>query len=199
MSANVETMFYVREKPWHGLGTEVQEAPTSADALIYAGLDWEVLQKDVYAEDGSLIPGYKVNTRSTDNAALGIVSDRYKVVQNEDAFQFTDDLLGAGVSYETAGSLQGGRKVWIGRLFCPLLTILLLYRSLSLTGFAFNSFFTDYIDAGKAVAQHTESASTGVAGTVQDMLFDRKYKKTMQQNILSRKLVEYLDSMINEK
>ena len=21
MSANVETMFYVREKPWHGLGT----------------------------------------------------------------------------------------------------------------------------------------------------------------------------------
>ena len=113
MSANVETMFYVRQRPWHGLGTEVQEAPTSADALIYAGLDWEVLQKNVYAEDGSLIPGYRVNTRSTDNAALGIVSDRYKVVQNEDAFQFTDDLLGAGVSYETAGSLQGGRKVWL--------------------------------------------------------------------------------------
>lgn len=113
MSANVETMFYVREKPWHGLGTEVQEAPTSADALICAGLDWEVIQKNVYAEDGSLIPGYKVNTRSTDNAALGIVSDRYKVVQNEDAFQFTDDLLGAGVTYETAGALQGGRKVWL--------------------------------------------------------------------------------------
>ncbi len=37
MSANVETMFYVREKPWHGLGTEVKEAPTSADALVYAG------------------------------------------------------------------------------------------------------------------------------------------------------------------
>ena len=105
MSANVETMFYVREKPWHGLGTEVQEAPTSADALICAGLDWLVEQKNVYTEDGSLISGYKVNTRSTDNAALGIVSDRYKVVQNEDAFQFTDDLLGAGVTYETAGAL----------------------------------------------------------------------------------------------
>ena len=47
MSANVETMFYVREKPWHGLGTEVQEAPTSADALICAGLDWEVIQENV--------------------------------------------------------------------------------------------------------------------------------------------------------
>ena len=113
MSANVETMFYVREKPWHGLGTEVSEAPASLDALIYAGLDWRVEQKEVYTEDGTPIPGYKVNVRSTDHAALGIVSDRYKVVQNEDAFQFTNDLLGEGVTYETAGALQGGRKVWL--------------------------------------------------------------------------------------
>ena len=113
MSANIETMFYVRQKPWHGLGTEVQEAPASAAALICAGLDWNVIQKDVFTEDGVLIPGYKANLRDTDSAALGIVSDRYKVVQNRDAFQFTDDLLGAGVTYETAGALQGGRKVWM--------------------------------------------------------------------------------------
>ena len=113
MAANVETMFYVREKPWHGLGVEVTEAPTSSDALVYAGLDWTVEQKDVYTQDGNLIAGYKANTRNTDNTILGIVSDRYKVVQNEDAFQFTDDLLGAGVTYETAGALQGGRKVWM--------------------------------------------------------------------------------------
>ena len=113
MSANVETMFYVREKPWHGLGTEVKEAPTSADALVYAGLNWNVIQKNVYAADGTLISGYKVNTRSTDNATLGIVSDRYRVVQNEDAFKFTDALLGSGVTYETAGALQRGRKVWM--------------------------------------------------------------------------------------
>ncbi|MEH2940198.1 DUF932 domain-containing protein [Lawsonibacter sp. JLR.KK007] len=75
--------------------------------------NWEVVQTDVYTGDGSLIAGYKANLRSTDNAPLGIVSDRYKVVQNEDAFQFTDDLLGAGVTYETAGALQGGRKVWM--------------------------------------------------------------------------------------
>ena len=50
MSANVETMFYVREKPWHGLGTRIEEAPTSADALVYAGLDWTVEQKDVYCQ-----------------------------------------------------------------------------------------------------------------------------------------------------
>ncbi len=76
----------------------VQEALTSADALVYTGLDWTVEQKNVYTENDSLISGCKVNLRSTDNAALGIVSDRYKVVQNEDAFQFTDDLLSAGVT-----------------------------------------------------------------------------------------------------
>lgn len=41
------------------------------------------------------------------------MTDRYKVVQNVDAFRFTDELLGAGVKYETAGSLQSGRRTWI--------------------------------------------------------------------------------------
>ena len=113
MAHEIETMFYVREKPWHGLGVGVKKAPTSSDALVYAGLDWMVEQKDVYTQDGNLIAGYKANTRNTDNSVLGIVSDRYRVVQNEEAFAFTDDLLGAGVTYETAGALQGGRKVWM--------------------------------------------------------------------------------------
>lgn len=113
MSANVETMFYTREKPWHGLGTCVSEAPTSQQALIYAGLDWKVEQKDVYTPEHRLIPGFKTNVRDIDSAILGVVSDRYQVVQNEEAFRFTDDLLGEGVTYETAGSLQGGKKTWI--------------------------------------------------------------------------------------
>jgi len=44
---------------------------------------------------------------------LGVVSDRYRIVQNDEAFAFTDALLGEGVRYETAGSLQGGRRVWM--------------------------------------------------------------------------------------
>ena len=113
MAANVETMFSVREKPWHGLGTIVMEAPTSADALRIAGLDWRVLQEPVYTEFSELIGGYKVNVRDSDRKVLGVVSDRYKVVQNADAFSFTDELLGKGVRYETAGSLQEGKKVWL--------------------------------------------------------------------------------------
>ncbi len=113
MAANVESMFSVRERPWHGLGTEVVEAPESKTALRLAGLDWKIIQQDVYTEDNFIIPGYKVNVRDRDLATLGIVSDRYQVVQNEEAFAFTDELLSEGVTYETAGSLQGGRKVWI--------------------------------------------------------------------------------------
>lgn len=113
MAANVESMFYTREKPWHGLGTKVDEAPTSKEALELAGLNWKVLQKPIYTSSGTLIEGYKANVRNTDQNVLGIVTDRYKVVQNDEAFKFTDDLLGAGVRYETAGSLQDGKRIWL--------------------------------------------------------------------------------------
>ena len=113
MAANVETMFSVRKKPWHGLGQIVMEAPTSTDALRLAGLDWNVIQESVYTAFNEKVEGYKVNIRDTDRKVLGIVSDRYKVVQNADAFSFTDELLGKGVRYETAGSLQEGKKVWL--------------------------------------------------------------------------------------
>ena len=106
-------MMYVREKPWHGLGTEVPEAPTSADALRFAGLDWTVRQEPVYNSRGGVIKGYKSNVRDTDGNVLGIVGDRYKVVQNTDAFNFTDDLIGGDVRYETAGSLREGRQIWL--------------------------------------------------------------------------------------
>ena len=113
MAANIEGMFYVRETPWHGLGTKVMEAPTSKRALELAGLDWKVVQEPIYTENNELIEGYKANVRDVDRKTLGVVTDRYKIIQNEEAFAFTDELLGEGVRYETAGSLQGGKKVWI--------------------------------------------------------------------------------------
>lgn len=113
MAANVETMFYMREKPWHGLGVYVEKAPTSEDALRLAGLDWKVRQEDVYTDTGAFIAGYKVNVRDCDDKILGVVSNRYQIVQNEEAFAFTDALLGEGVTYETAGSLQEGKRVWM--------------------------------------------------------------------------------------
>lgn len=113
MAANVETMFSVRVKPWHGIGTIVEKCPNSKEALRLAGLDWNVEQRDVCTDSGVLIPGYKANVRDSDQSILGVVSERYQVVQNEDAFAFTDTLLGEGIKYETAGALQGGRRTFI--------------------------------------------------------------------------------------
>ena len=113
MSANVDTMFSTRMKPWHGLGVVVEESPTSKDALRLAGLNWSVEQRPIQTVDGVPLNGFKANVRSTDKKVLGVVTDKYKIVQNDEAFAFTDALLGEGITYETAGSLQEGRKVWL--------------------------------------------------------------------------------------
>lgn len=107
-----ETGFFVREPAWHKLGTVVAEAPTSADALRLAGLDWNVIQRDVYV-NGIIVPNYKANVRSSDDSVLGIVTDKYTIVQNQDAFSFADNLLGEGVTYESAGSLRNGKTAWL--------------------------------------------------------------------------------------
>ncbi len=115
MPAEVETMFSVNEVPWHGLGVIVKEAPTSEDAIRLAGLDWTVEQEDIRLDsvNGQVIEGYKANVRSSDNSVLGIVSDKYKIIQNSEAFAFTDFLLSEGVTYETAGSFRNGKSVWL--------------------------------------------------------------------------------------
>ena len=110
----VETCMSVREMPWHGLGTIVQEAPTSQDAIEIAGLNWEVISNPIFDNVGREIKGYKANTRSTDDSVLGIVSNKYQIVQNREAFEFTDNLVANGdVRYETAGSLRNGKQVWL--------------------------------------------------------------------------------------
>jgi len=113
MAAQLETMFYTRTAPWHGLGTKVMEAPKSADAIRLAGLDWTVNQEPVFTNEGEMISGFKANVRDKDRKVLGVVTDRYKIIQNQEAFSFTDELLGEGVRYETAGSLQEGKKIWL--------------------------------------------------------------------------------------
>ena len=111
MSHNVESCFSVREVPWHGLGTIIQEAVNSEEALRIAGLDWEVKQEPILHKGAET--GYQFNIRSSDDTVLGVVGARYKPVQNASAFAFTDELIGGDVRYETAGSLASGKRVWM--------------------------------------------------------------------------------------
>lgn len=112
MSHEVESMFYVGEVPWHRLGVKVAGAPNSEEAIRVAGIDWTVSQADILVGNRP-VPDYKANVRSSDGAVLGLVGSRYRVVQNRDAFRFTDELLGQGVRYETAGSLYNGKRIWM--------------------------------------------------------------------------------------
>lgn len=110
MAHQVETMAYSGEVPWHGLGVRVSEAMTSEEAIRQAGLDWIVTQSPVTV-GGLDVPGYLANVRSTDGRVLGITSNRYVPVQNAQAFDFTDELIGTGARYEVAMSLRDGKLV----------------------------------------------------------------------------------------
>lgn len=102
-----------RLAPWDGVGMNVHGAFSSKEVMQRAGLDWSVSSRKLYLSDGSPVPGVKANVRSTDNKVLGIVGPDYKIVQNAEAFSFMDQVLGEGVTYETAGALKGGRRVWV--------------------------------------------------------------------------------------
>ena len=108
-------MLSAKERPWHGIGTVVEEAPTSEDAIRIAKLDWKIQQVPVMA-NGNEIPNYFANIRSDTNEALGVVRGRYKVVQNTEAFDFVDGIIenkDVECRYETAGSLFNGRKIFL--------------------------------------------------------------------------------------
>lgn len=104
-----------KERPWHGIGTVVEDAPTSDDAIKIAKLDWKVTQVPVMS-NGIEIPNYFCNFREDINMPLGIVKGRYKVVQNNEAFDFVDNIIENDeieCHYETAGSLFNGKKIFL--------------------------------------------------------------------------------------
>lgn len=119
MAHNVEQMFSVREVPWHGLGRVVKEAPSAADAIKLAGLDWEVLSKQVYRyeeDDKSFqrVKDYQALVRSDNMKTLAIMKETYTPLQNKDAFDFFNPYIDSGLaSFETAGSLREGKVVWV--------------------------------------------------------------------------------------
>jgi phage/plasmid-like protein (TIGR03299 family) len=126
MGHEVESMVSVREVPWHGLGTIVDEYMTAEECIKAAGLDWtvelrpvaflDIAQSGGPAQNWTLIENRLAVVRDTeDQAAFEIVSDQYTPIQNADAFGFLDEMVnhGSGRAYDTAGSLKGGRQVFL--------------------------------------------------------------------------------------
>lgn len=112
MAHKIESMMYANETPWHGLGTKVEGALTSAEALKAAGLDWEVELADLKTDTGTIVT-HKATRRATDKKIFGVVGPKYHPLQNREAFEWFDPFVSdAQASFETAGSLSEGKRIW---------------------------------------------------------------------------------------
>lgn len=116
-------MMYTGTRPWHGLGVELSAPATAAEAISAAALDWEVETRPVYqyapsdmigGQQHLEIPGKNAIVRVDTNEAFAVMGSSYQPLQNKDAFRFFDEVVGQGEAiYHTAGSLYGGKRVWI--------------------------------------------------------------------------------------
>ncbi len=126
MAHMFETGFSVREVPWHGLGKVLNDYPGSWDeARVLAGLDWDPVEEPVYSvgelyadgrADVQLIPEFKQVRRSDNGMLLDIARDGYQLITHDvfgEIFEAILDSSDGKIKYETAGSLDSGRKVWV--------------------------------------------------------------------------------------
>lgn len=128
MSANVESMAFVGEVPWHGLGKEVSPDLSPEEMLNEAGLNWQVEQAPLFAtnvitkKNDLIITGHrglvrvrKLQDGSEQREPIGICGSKYQVTQNETVFKFFDKFMKAGkMKMHTAGALtsNNGTRVW---------------------------------------------------------------------------------------
>jgi phage/plasmid-like protein (TIGR03299 family) len=123
MPANVESMFSVRQMPWHREGTILDDYPGDWDqARKLAGLDWDPITTEVYAltdlnADGSPhyepIDGWQCIARSDNGAVLSLNRDSYTLINHTEMGEIVEAVLAQpNVKWETAGVLDSGRAVW---------------------------------------------------------------------------------------
>ena len=132
MPANFESGVFYGEPAWHGLGTTLDDnspARKSVEQTIAAaGMDWEVEKYPMEIARAVSVPqehqGREITdkfavARKSDGQVFGIVGNGYTVLQNREMFQWFQPFLDAEVmEFETAGSLFGGRIVWVLARVC---------------------------------------------------------------------------------
>src|SRR6266852_3499090 len=119
----VTSMAWNRETgpPWHGKGTPLPGLATAEQCIRTAGLDWTVAKMPLRLADeaGLAVPGVMAVVRmdrpvSDRRRILGVVGEEYRPLQNWEAFDFFDSVVGTGKAiYETAGVIEDGKRVWL--------------------------------------------------------------------------------------
>lgn len=111
---NGKVSLMTKVKPWHGLGQIVEQAQTSEEAIKLAGLDYDVVKQPVFLQDGTQIPSKFATVRQDTNVPFGVVGRKYEILQNIEAFDFFDSIIGSKEAiFETAGAIGDGERVFI--------------------------------------------------------------------------------------
>lgn len=109
--------FLQKEKLHTGFGEKVIDAKSYNDVLVQTGLNWTVDTHPAYTEINGkqiAIPGTNVVVRNEDEKPLGIVSEKYKIVNNADAFAFTESIfMSKEIEFIRGGSYKGGSATWL--------------------------------------------------------------------------------------
>jgi phage/plasmid-like protein (TIGR03299 family) len=122
--------FSARLDAWHRLGTVTSGCLSAAEVMQVAYLGgWDVrTEKLRTVESNAKVPAKLATTRlhpkTGQREVLGLVGPRYQVVQNEQACELLDMIAGeTGAGFETAGSLRGGREVFVTMRLPDTLTV----------------------------------------------------------------------------
>ena len=120
------SFFSHRQPAWHQLGNITDHALTLDEALVEGGLDWKVSKSESIAST-TVITDLGVGIVSVDGKyityrnhpqlglqGLGVVGKQYQVVQNREIGELVEHIADeSGGVWETAGSLFGGRRVFM--------------------------------------------------------------------------------------
>ena len=132
-----DNLFSVREMPWHNLGVVLEDYPTRAEAQAIAH-PWEPVAAPLFRRvpsidaDGNLtsnfeeVKGYVAQERSDNGDLIAATSDTLVTVTNGEMYDLgeaIEDSAPGDVMYETGGSLNGGKRVWLMMRFKEALTI----------------------------------------------------------------------------
>ena len=109
-------MAYVGETPWHGLGQALTKGAPLETWARESGMDFTIAGSPVLYQTAKALEqqgSKQVLYREDTGIALGVVGNKYKVVQPMEVLEFFRDLVeGQGFELETAGVLFGGAKYW---------------------------------------------------------------------------------------
>lgn len=114
---NATLDFLNKEKLHTGFGENIVDAKSYDDVLVQAGLNWTVDTYPLFTEVNGTkveIPGLKSVVRNEDQKSVGIVSGKYKIVNNADAFAFTESIYNTKeIEFIRGGSYRGGSSTWL--------------------------------------------------------------------------------------